>query len=99
MLRYRFWIHSKDASGHPLDETILKAAEENILTLTRYREKEIGCESTINALLQSVVEAASKANRGRTIRNPAGYLVSAYQHAVDKSLDRQKRWVPMGTDG
>src|SRR5437762_6692397 len=95
MLRYRFWIHSKDASGHPLDETLLKAAEENILMLTRYREKEIGCESTINALLQSVVEAASKANRGRTIRNPAAYLVSAYQHAVDKFLDRQERWVSM----
>jgi hypothetical protein len=97
MHHYRFWIHSKDAAGRPLEDVILKAAEENTLTLTRYREKEIGCESMINALLQSVVEGASKAHQRRTIRNPVAYLRSAYQHAVDKFLDRQKRIVGMDT--
>ena len=97
MLRYRFWIHSKDADGRPLEDVILRAAEENILTLTRYREKEIGCESAINALLQAVVEAASRAHRRRTILNPSGYLVSAYQHAADRFLDRQRRIVGMDT--
>src|SRR5438874_10586288 len=95
MPRYQFWIHSKDADGRPLDETIVKAAEDNILTLTRYREKEIGCESMINALMQSVVEAVSKVSRRKTIRNPVAYLVSAYQHVVDKCLDRQQRLVSM----
>jgi hypothetical protein len=93
MPRYRFWIYPKDADGRPLEDVILKAAEENITILTRYREKEIGCESMINTLLQSVVEAASKAHRRRAIQNPIAYLRSAYQHRADKLLDRQKRIV------
>jgi hypothetical protein len=92
---YRFWIYPKDTDGRPLQDVILQAAEENVMALTRYREKEIGCESMINALLQSVVEAASKAHRRRAIRHPAVYLRSAYQHRADKLLDREKRMVSM----
>ena len=93
MPHYR--ICPKDANGDPLEEVILKTAEENIVMLTRYREREIGCESTIHGLLQSVVEAASRAYRRRKIRNPAAYLISAYQHAADKLLDRENRIVLM----
>lgn len=63
--------------------------------MSRYRERELGCESTINRLLQAVVERASRANRAKTIRNPAAYLASAYQHAVDKFLDREEHYIPM----
>ena len=33
MARYRFWIHDKDRKGQPLDENILKTAEEIAPTL------------------------------------------------------------------
>ena len=97
MPKYRFWIHSKDRDGRPLEDAIVQAAENNVAMLTHYRENEIGCESTINALLQTVVESASKAHRRRPIRNPAAYLLSCYQHAADKFLDRERRMVSMDT--
>ena len=63
MARYRFWIHDKDRKGRRLDDDILKTAETLAPTLTRYRQQEIDCESTSNDMLQSAVEAASKAKR------------------------------------
>ena len=64
MGRYRFWVHDKDTKGQPLNETILKAADEIGPDLARYRQQEIDCESTSNAMLQSAVEAASEAGEG-----------------------------------
>ena len=95
MARYRSWIHDKDKKGQPLDEAILKAAEEIGPSLTRYRQQEIDCESTSNVMLQSAVEAASRATRSTEIENPPGYLTSVYKRIVDKFLDRQKRLVPV----
>jgi len=98
MFRYRFWIHKKDDKGRPLDESIVKAAEEIAPTLARYRQREIRCESTTNSMLQSAVEAASKANRGRPIDNPVAYITSIYEHIVDRSLNRKRRLVPVGDE-
>src|SRR5438128_63540 len=72
MARYRFWIHDKDRKGQPLDQNVLKTAEEIAPALTRYRQQEIDCESTSNDMLQSAVEAASKATRKNHIENPPG---------------------------
>ena len=91
MGRYRFWIYDKDDKGKPLDENIVKAAEELTPVLSRYRSKEIGCESVINTLLQRAVEAASKAIHKTPIRNYAGYLVAIYRRVADKHIDRESR--------
>jgi RNA polymerase sigma factor (sigma-70 family) len=95
MLSYRFWIHNEDGNGRPLDENILRAAEEAAPTLARYRAHEIRCESTINAMLQSAVEAASKAKHDRAVDNPIGYLTFAYKRIVDRFLNRRRRLVPV----
>lgn len=95
MARYRFWIHDKDRKGHPLDQDILKTAEEIAPTLTRYRQQEIDCESTSNDMLQAAVEAASKATLRNRIENPPGYLTSIYKRIVDKFLDREQKLVPV----
>ena len=95
MARYRFWIHDKDRKGQLLDENIVKTAEEIGPALTRYRQQEIDCESTSNEMLQSAVEAASKATRRNHIENPPGYLTSIYKRIVDKFLDRQHKLVPV----
>ena len=84
---YRFWFHNKDDKGQPLDETLLKAAEENAPALTRYREEELDSESTANELLQKAIEAGSKAKRTRPIENPIAYITSVYHHFVDNYLD------------
>jgi RNA polymerase sigma factor (sigma-70 family) len=95
MAHYRFWIHDKDRKGKPLDENILKTAEELAPTLTRYRRDELDCESTSNDILQSAVEAASKAKGRNHVENPPGYLTSIYKRIVDKFLDRHQRLVPV----
>jgi RNA polymerase sigma factor (sigma-70 family) len=95
MTRYRFWVHDKDRKGRPIDETILKAADEIGPDLARYREEEVDCESTSNAMLQSAVEAASHAKLNSEIENPPGYLTSVYKRIVDKFLARKKKLVPV----
>jgi RNA polymerase sigma factor (sigma-70 family) len=95
---YRFWFHNKDDEGRPLDERILKAAEEIAPLLTRYRHQEIGCESKANDLLQSAIEAASKAKHLKPIRNPIAYITSVYRRIVDVYLDRLNRVIPVDDD-
>jgi RNA polymerase sigma factor (sigma-70 family) len=95
MGRYQFWVHDKDKKGQPLDEKFLKAADEIGPELARYRQQEIDCESTSNAMLQSAVEAASQATRSAQIENPPGYLTSVYKHIVDRFLARKKKLVPV----
>ena len=95
MARYRFWVHDKDRKGRPIDETILKAADEIGPDLARYRQEEVDCESTSNAMLQSAVEAVSQAKLNSKIGNPHGYLTSVYKHIVDKFLARKKKIVPV----
>ena len=93
MARYSFWIHDRDGKGQPLDKNIIRAAQEIAPALTRYRQQEIDCESTSNDMLQSAVEAASKATRRNHIENPPGYLTSIYKRIVDKFLDRERKLV------
>jgi RNA polymerase sigma factor (sigma-70 family) len=95
MARYRFWVHDKDRKGRPIDQTILKAADEIGSDLALYRQEEVDCESTSNAMLQSAVEAASQATLNSKIENPPGYLTSVYKHIVDKFLARKKKLVPV----
>jgi RNA polymerase sigma factor (sigma-70 family) len=96
MARYRFWFHNKDRNGKPLDERILKAAEELAPSLTRYRHEEIESKSTANDILQDAVEAASKVTLSKRITNPEGYLTSIYKRFVDKFLERNKRVIAVG---
>jgi len=98
MARYRFWFNNKDRNGNPLDEKILKAAEELAPSLTRYRRDEIDCNSTANDILQDAVEAASKVTQRKRIANPEGYLTSIYRRLVDKFLDRKKKVIPVGDE-
>ena len=98
MARYRFWIHDKDRKGRPLDEEIVKTAETIAPTLTRYRQQEIACESISNDMLQSAVEAASRARRTNPIKNLPGYLTHIYKRIVDKFLDREQKLVPVEDD-
>jgi RNA polymerase sigma factor (sigma-70 family) len=95
MARYRFWVHDRDRKGRPIDERMLKAADEIAPDLARYRQEEIDCESTSNSMLQSAVEAASQATHAAPIQNPPGYLTSVYKHIVDRFLARKKRIVPV----
>ena len=88
MARYRFWIHDKDEDGKPLDAEIVKAAEEIAPTLADYRRKELRDKSTANTLLQSAVEASSRAKHAHPIENPTGYVTFVYRRLVDKFLCR-----------
>ena len=95
MERYKFWFHDRDKKGQPLDESLLKTAEEIAPLLTRYRQDEIDCESTANDILQDAIEAASNSIRKNRVANTAGYLVSIYKRFVDKYLECKKRLIPL----
>lgn len=98
MAQFKFWFYDKDKNGQPLDDNILKTAEEIAPLLTRYRKQEIECESICNEILQDAIEAVSHAASKNPIANPAGYLVSVYKRSVDKFLDHKHRLIPLGDE-
>src|SRR5262249_38536505 len=67
---YGFWICNKDRQDPPLDEVILKTAESIAPELTRYRQRELDSAQASNEMLQSAVEATSRAKRRSHINNP-----------------------------
>ena len=95
MARYRFWFHDKDRHGQPLDQNVLKTAEEIAPVLTNYRYEEIDSKSTCNEMLQEAVEAASRATRRHFIANLAGYIARIYKRIVDQFLDHKNKVVPV----
>ena len=95
MARYRFWFHDKDRNGQPLDQNVLKTAEEIAPVLTNYRYEEIDSKSTCNEMLQEAVEAASSATRRHFIANLAGYIARIYKRIVDQFLDHKNKVVPV----
>jgi len=92
---YRFWIRNKDRQDHSIDEVILKTAESIAPELTRYRQREIDSAQASNEMLQSAVEATSRAKRRNHIDNPQGYLTRVYKRLVDKFLDREQKLIPV----
>src|SRR3989442_2314411 len=98
MARYRFWFHDKDRHGQPLDQNVLKTAEQIAPVLTDYRYEEIDSKSTCNEILQEAVEAASRATRRHFIENLAGYIARIYKRIVDTFLDHKNTVVPVDDD-
>ena len=98
MARYPFWFHDKDKNGQPLDEKVLKTAEEIAPILTNYRFEEIESKSTCNEMLQEAVEAASRAARRHFIANLAGYIARIYKRIVDQFLDHKNKVVSVDDD-
>jgi len=99
MARYQFWFHDKDRkNGQPLDEKVLKTAEEIAPILTNYRYEEIDSKSTCNEMLQEAVEAASRAARRHVIANLAGYIARIYKRIVDRFLDHKNKVVSVEDD-
>src|SRR5947209_17691826 len=98
MARYRFWFHDKDRHGQPLDQNVLKTAEEIAPILTNYRYEEIDSKSTCNEMLQQAVEAASRAVRRHVIANLAGYIARIYKRIVDRFLDHNNKVVSVHDD-
>ena len=94
-LRYELWISDKDSEGRPLDQHFLKAAKAIGSGFFNYRQRELGCASLTNDLVEEAVEAASRAKRTEPIRNYAGYLLAVFMRVVDKFLAREARLVPV----
>jgi RNA polymerase sigma factor (sigma-70 family) len=95
MARFRFWVRDKDSKGEPIDDVIRKTAESIAPKLIHYRQREIGSEQTSNEILQSAVEAASRAKQRSHIENPSGYLARIYKRLVDKFLDRERKLISL----
>jgi RNA polymerase sigma factor (sigma-70 family) len=95
MSLYELWLNEADEKGNPLDTEILKAARELGPAFLRYRQREIGCESLTNTIVQAAVEAASKAFHRQPVENPRAYLLSVFTRKMNKLLDRQARIVAL----
>jgi DNA-directed RNA polymerase specialized sigma24 family protein len=93
MPTYQLWLNDRDENGTLIDNQILDAARTICPAFFRYRQRELGCESLTNTLVQSAVAAASHANHGRPIENATGYLLSVFARKVNKFLARQARTI------
>jgi RNA polymerase sigma factor (sigma-70 family) len=95
MSPYELWLSETDEQGNPLSPDILKAARELAPTFFWYRQREIGCESLTNTIVQAAVEAASKATHRRPVENPRAYLLSVFTRKINRFIDRQARHVAL----
>jgi DNA-directed RNA polymerase specialized sigma24 family protein len=93
--RYTLWIADKDESGASVDPKFVSAAYDLAPRLFSYRQEEIGCESVTATLIQSSVNAASRAAHLVAIENPFGYLLTAFTRKVDRFLSRSQAEVPV----
>lgn len=69
-----------------MDPRFIEAAYALESSLFSYRRREIGCESVTADLIQSSVNAASRAAHSKPVENPAAYLYSVFTRKVDKYL-------------
>jgi DNA-directed RNA polymerase specialized sigma24 family protein len=92
--RYTLWIADSDENGCPVDPKFISAAYDLAPRLFSYRQEEIGCESVTATLIQSSVNAASRAAPLVAIENPFGYLLRVFTRKVDRFLSRSQAEVP-----
>ena len=88
---YELWISPVDDAGVPLDPSFVSAAREIGKGFFRYRQRELGCASLTNDLVQKAVKVATMAKRERPVKNYAAYLSAVFVSIVDKFLAREAR--------
>jgi DNA-directed RNA polymerase specialized sigma24 family protein len=93
---YELWVSSVDDNGVPLDPSFVSAAKQIGSGFFRYRQRELGCASLTNDLVQEAVRAATLAKREKPVTNYVAYLLAVFFRIVDKFLDREARTVPFG---
>lgn len=96
--RYKLWVSDRDESGEPVDPQFIQAAYALESSLFSYRRREIGCESATADLIQSSVNAASRAAHSKPVENPLAYLHSVFTRKVDKYLASKGFEIPVSHD-
>ena len=96
--QYALWICDKDEEGAAVDPQFIQAAYELAPTLLRYRKRELGCESIAADLIQSAVNAASRAAHLKPVADPSGYLFTVFSRKVDRHLRKAGLEVPFAAD-
>lgn len=96
--RYTLWVCDRDESGEPVDPQFIEAAYALESSLFSYRRREIGCESVTADLIQSSVNAASRAAHSKPVENPPAYLYSVFTRKVDKYLASRGFEISVGDD-
>lgn len=85
-VRYALWISDKDENGVPIDPQFIEAAYALEHSFFSYRQRELGCESVTATLIQSAVNAASRAAHSKPVDNPTAYLMTVFTRKVDRYL-------------
>jgi len=96
--RYTLWIADRDEKGRPVDRVFIDAAHQLADRFFSYRQEEIGCESVTATLIQSSVNAASRAAKGNGVDNPLAYLLRVFVRKVDRFLSRRDPEVAVADD-
>jgi DNA-directed RNA polymerase specialized sigma24 family protein len=96
--RYTLWIAGRDESGAAVDPAFIDAAYRLAPRMFSYRQEEIRCESVTATLIQSSVNAASRAAHGGAVENPFGYLLTVFMRKVDRFLSRSQTEVTVADD-
>jgi len=97
-VRYALWISDKDENGVPIDPQFIEAAYALEHSFFNYRQRELGCESMTATLIQSAVNAASRAAHSKPVDNPTAYLMTVFTRKVDKYLAQSAIEVPVGDE-
>jgi len=96
--RYSLWVSDKDEKGAAVDPQFIQAAYALESSLFSYRQRELGCESVTADLIQSSVNAASRAAHSKPVQNPLAYLYAVFTRKVDKYIAGKGFEIPVADD-
>jgi DNA-directed RNA polymerase specialized sigma24 family protein len=90
---YEIWISNVDSSGYTRDPRVVEAARKMKSFFLRYRQSELRCPSLANTLAEEAVDNTCQALERDEIRRPQSYLKTAFKHAVNRYLRRERRLI------
>jgi DNA-directed RNA polymerase specialized sigma24 family protein len=87
--RVFFWISPVDKEGFRADTAFVEAAYDKANDFRLYRWQELTDEAVRADLVEKAVYAASRAQRGDSVRDPKGYVFTAFTRLVDAHITRE----------
>jgi RNA polymerase sigma factor (sigma-70 family) len=90
---YEIWISEIDSSGAKRDLRVVQAAQKMRRFFLQYRQSELGCPSLANTLAEEAVDNVCRTLKNRLVRHPHTYLKTAFVHAVNRYLRRERRLI------
>jgi DNA-directed RNA polymerase specialized sigma24 family protein len=92
------WVNPVDDENQPVDPVFINAATARGESFIAYRARELQDESLAKELLEKAVHSASRARRGKPVRDPLAYVFRIFKRLVDDEIAKSRRFIPLNEE-